>query len=125
MSKPRFVVAAHSAQLQLSTGAVERAGGVVLGALDDGDRLVLSVPPPMPDAVIAAVVAPRPRALPLVAAMLGAVAPSMLTHRRDAPPCEATEHGTAAARKAEAPPRESHDLLAVQADAMGFEESAS
>ena len=64
MSKPRFVVAAHSAQLQLSTGAVERAGGVVLGALDDGDRLVLSVPPPMPDAVIAAVVAPRPRALP-------------------------------------------------------------
>lgn len=122
MPNPRFAVLSD---IRLSTGAVEQAGGVVVSTLDDR-ALVVSSPPPTSDAVIAAITAaikPRP------VAPLGAVAPytpAFQAYYRDGlRPDPATEHGIAAALKAEAPPRASHDALAIQADSMGFEESAS
>lgn len=125
MPNPRFAVLSD---IRLSTGAVEQAGGVVIDAFDD-HKLVVSDPPPTPAAVIAAITAPKPRTLSSVLATLGAVAPYTPAHqtrRRDAPDLNlSTEHGVAAALKAEAPPHESHDVLAIQADAMGFEASAS
>ncbi len=122
MPNPRFAVLSD---ICLSTGAVEQAGGVVVSTLDDR-ALVVSSPPPTSDAVIAAVTAAvKPRPLRL----LGAVAPYTPAHQtrcRGSPYLDlATEHGTAAALKAEAPPHEPHDVLAIQADAMGFEASAS
>lgn len=123
MAHPKFIA---MSDIRLSTGAVERAGGIVIDARAGGDALVVSNPPPTSDAVIAAVTAavkPRPVML------LGTVAPytpAFQARHHSAPGLGlATAHGIAAALKAEAPPRAPHDALAIQADSMGFEAPAS
>ena len=60
------------------------------------------------------------------ASMIASLSLGVPTRRRGSPYLElATAHGTAAALKAEAPASESHDLLAIQADSMGFDGPAS